>query len=1394
MTDSQKCSKQRTVEETYQIKTDHQHILDRPDSYIGSCNVVEEDHYVVENQKIVKKTINYNPGILKIFDEIIVNAIDKCVRDSKCDTIKVCIDQDSGIVSVWNNGEGVPIVIHKELGIYIPEMIFGNLRTSSNYDDTEKRIVGGTNGFGAKCICENTNVLLFDGGSVLAKDLKVGQRLIGDNGDQRTILSKQTGKGVLYTVSQKNGMSYSVNENHTLTLTMLNHKIPEWKNGSWVVFWWEKGDVYTKDLKVIDSKQTRETALRQIMYTIRNVPNSNIIDIPIKEYIALSDEAKNCLSSVGGLSVNWAECKTQLSPYIIGGLAYSGTLPFCNGIPKEYLVNSREKRLCLLKGFIDITEKRPIAKETSGIHLILKKTLNKQLIYDLVYLIRSLGVFCVVENLLLKIYGFGNEKTVARTISISEPFMGNFVGIEIDGNKRHLINDFTVTHNCTNIYSKNFTVETVQNGLSYKQEFSDNMFSKTAPVIKKTKTSSFTKITFKPDYARFGMLGLDSDTISFMRKRVYDATACSSKNVKVYLDDSRIHVKEFSAYTQLYFDCQTPLAYEKIESGQFIWEVAAYQNSEYAQVSFVNGTCTSQGGKHVECVLNQITKKLGDIISLKKKTIGIKPSFIKDRIFLFIRATILNPVFTSQTKEICRTSVKDFGIKIEISDKFIEKLYKSGIVEEIISFTNFKNKRELSKTPNTSRKTTIKIDKLEDANFAGTNKSKNCTLILTEGDSARTFAISGLPVIGRDTYGVFPLRGALLNVREATVSQLSSNEEVLNIKKIVGLQHDKKYTSVDSLRYGSILILVDADSDGIHIAALIINMISVWWPELLEIKGFIKSMKTPIIKVSRGVISKEFYTRSEYLEWEKEKESTLKWNTKYYKGLGTSTALEAKDLFKRLSKNTIDYTSVSPEETNKYLLLAFEKKQADNRKEWLKAFNSSMSLDQSASDVFYSDFINKSLIHFSIYDTVRSIPSICDGLKPSQRKVIFTLLKKKYQKEIKVAQLASSVAEFTMYHHGEASLQGTIINLAQDFCGSSNINLLKPNGQFGSRINSNDSASPRYIFTELAEVTKKLFNPLDDPILNYLVEEGTFIEPEYFVPVLPIVLINGTQGIGTGYSTNIPCFNPDDIVSNIKLILESKEPVEMIPWYNKFKGSIVKKDSGTFIVSGVFKKNSMTSIRIKEIPVGNWIDDHKKLYEDFVEKGTFGISGFINESSEVEPDFLLKFKSSIDLDDFIDKGESEILKALKLVKNISTRNMHLFDSKGSIKKYNTANDILKEFVKIRLAFYTKRKDFILNENKQKLLVLENKSRFLQEIMDSDLIVYKKSKKDTVSELCKRDYLKVQDTYNYLLDLPIYSFTIEKLEEYSKKIKEILVEMKGSKTEKEMFILDTSFLV
>jgi DNA topoisomerase-2 len=360
--------------------------------------------------------------------------------------------------------------------------------------------------------------------------------------------------------------------------------------------------------------------------------------------------------------------------------------------------------------------------------------------------------------------------------------------------------------------------------------------------------------------------------------------------------------------------------------------------------------------------------------------------------------------------------------------------------------------------------------------------------------------------------------------------------------------------------------------------------------------GFMREFVTPILKATKGNEELTFFTIPEYEGWASGR--NLKgYKIKYYKGLGTSTAKEAKEYFSQIGQHTIDFEYV--DETDEQAVdLAFNKKLADQRKEWLKTYTTSTFVDHSVKQLRYKDFVNKELILFSVADCARSIPCLCDGLKPGQRKVLYSCFKRKLKNEIKVAQLSGYVAEHSAYHHGEVSLQATIVTMAQNFVASNNINLLLPNGQFGTRImGGKDSASARYIFTALSPVTRHLFHEDDDAVLTYLEDEGQSIEPNYYLPIIPLGLVNGAEGIGTGWSTFIPQHNPRDLVANIKRLMEGQRYETMQPWYKGYSGTIEAAD-GRYLATGRYAILDEDELEITELPIGRWTRDYKNMLEE----------------------------------------------------------------------------------------------------------------------------------------------------------------------------------------------------
>tara|TARA_B110000259_G_scaffold153644_2_gene173954 strand:+ start:5473 stop:8919 length:3447 start_codon:yes stop_codon:yes gene_type:complete len=1111
------------IEEKYVKMNPEEHVLMRPGMYVGSINEDEHETWILDknNEKMIKKSIKYVPGLYKIYDELLVNILDHMKRikmenlQNQIKTIKINIDINGNKIEVYNDGDGIDIDIHPEHKIYIPELIFGNMLTSTNYSEKEEKVIGGMNGIGSKA---------------------------------------------------------------------------------------------------------------------------------------------------------------------------------CN------------------------------------------------------------------------------------------------------------------------IFSKKFIIETVDadKKLKYSQTFEENMSIKNKPIITEYTKYPFTKITFYPDLKRFNISKISSHLFKLMQKRVYDLCALTDDNIKIYFNNEKININNFQEYAQLYLNGYSPddIIYEKINDRCEVIITYNDRTANLEQISYVNGIWTLKGGKHVDNIVNQIIKNLSETIIKKNKDIlSIKPSHIRDNLFVFIKTTIVNPSFDSQTKDSLTTPITKFGSKFNLSKQFYNKLYSTKLTEYIIELSNLYLNKSLKKTDGKKRNQLRGIPKLDDAIWAGTNKSSECTLILTEGDSAKSMAIAGLSVVGRESYGVFPLKGKLLNVLDINDLKIASNEEITNLKKIIGLETSKKYKDVKPLRYGKIMVMTDQDVDGSHIKGLLFNLFNTLWPSLIQIDGFMNSMLTPIIKATKSKNIKQFYNLTDYENWKK-KNPISKWNIKYYKGLGTSTEKEAKEYFKDLKNVEYIWNENSSKEK---LDLAFNKKRADDRKKWLYEYDKQDILDYKEEKVDYKDFINKELIHFSVYDTGRSLPSFCDGLKISTRKILYSCFKRNLVKEIRVAQLAGYVSENANYHHGEKSLQDAITGMAQNYIGSNNINVLMPNGQFGTRLQGGkDAASPRYIHTELNPITLSIFSKYDLPILNYIDDDGDMIQPEFYLPVIPMVLINGIIGIGTGFSCNIPCYNPDKIIKIYKKLLNSSDITESLknikelkPHYTGHQGPIIK-NSEKYISKGIFKRISANQIEITELPVGTWTQDYKEFLEKTLDNNKIKLKYYDSFYTENTVRFILHFEDGVvndllkmDKDGFLTKFEKDF--KMTTSKLLSTTNMHMFDEKGTITKMKNITEIISKFYTFRLLWYQTRKDYIIDKLKKELIILDARIKFILDIIEERLKINNRKKIDIEEYLKENDYpkkkndsdIKIKESYDYLIKMPLWNLTYEKKEELLKELnnkKDMLIAIK-IKTIESMWLED-----
>jgi len=926
-----------------------------------------------------------------------------------------------------------------------------------------------------------------------------------------------------------------------------------------------------------------------------------------------------------------------------------------------------------------------------------------------------------------------------------------------------------------NIFAKqlDLTIVDGKRGLKYTQTFEDNMSKVGAPTIKSCKTKSFVEVSWTPDFGRFGWATeIPAGILEVMKRRVFDLAMTVGKDVKVTWCDTPIKFRDLGTYASWYLPKDATVITEIPQTG---WQLAVADSpfDKAFSVSFVNGIWT-RSGKHVDEITNQIVSHIVSYLEAKKK-IKVKPALVRDSLAVFIHCFVENPAFSSQTKEVMTSKVS-----CKLSEAFLKKVVtKLNIVNKVVESQEAKDQKEMKKTDGKKQSKITGIPKLDDAVYAGTAKSHECTLILTEGDSAKAMALSGLTQEQRKYYGVFPLKGKLLNVKDISAKKVETTEEIANLKKIVGLESGKKYEDVRSLRYGRILIMTDQDYDGSHIRGLLINMFHELWHELISIPGFITYMATPIVKATKGKQMKAFYTQYDYEEWRKG-EGSRGWNVKYYKGLGTSTRDEAKEYFKSL--NVVNY-AYSGDSSDKAIELAFNKALADDRKDWLKTYDRAEVVNAGPGEnLKYEEFVNKDLIHFSNYNLERSIPSVVDGLKTSQRKILYSAFKRNLKSEIRVAQFAGYVSEHSGYHHGEASLNDAIVGMAQDFVGSNNVPWLVPAGQFGTRLQGGkDSASPRYIHTHLQPYISHLVPSDDFDCLTYRDDDGLPVEPEWYAPILPMLLVNGCRGIGTGYSTFVPSFNPTELKAAIVEWLTKKTGLdrEFAPWTRGFKGKITKLAKQDYLVEGVWSvaKDEAT---ITELPIGTWTSDFRETLDKMCADGT--IKDYSDTSTDTDIHIKVKLGTG---------GVPAIEKVL--TDKIKLTNMHAFDNRGIIKKYDSPNAILNEFVFVRLELYGKRREYMLKTLRDKLPYHENVVRFIKQQCEKTPLpdLRRKTPEECDSLLEGQKFARIKDSFDYLMDLPIKSLTLKNAQKHEKDLEELrakIVELEG-KTPSGMWLED-----
>ena len=533
-----------------------------------------------------------------------------------------------------------------------------------------------------------------------------------------------------------------------------------------------------------------------------------------------------------------------------------------------------------------------------------------------------------------------------------------------------------------NIFSEWFSIETADTDarLLYSQIWRSNMSEVEVPLVKPLppETPDFTRVTMMPDYARLldhssllsGNARLDADTLAMLTRRVYEAAACVSSDVTVALNGAPIDVNGLEGLMGLYprtkaADAEGAVSVVRQLGPRWKVGVAPRPDGAFAHVSFVNGVATPRGGTHVELIERQLVRalmpKLSRAAGMRVGEDALPTSALRSHLMLFVDSKVEDPEFDSQTKERLTTPVERLGLPLPLPAQLVSEIatlpwLRAAIAEE----KRLREARSLARAVGGSRakvrrSSNISIEKLDDAEWAGVpGLASECTLIVTEGDSAKALAVAGLEVVGRERWGVFPLRGKVLNVRGAAPSRVTKNEEIVQLMRALGVEPTSE-VKVDptsgaplGLRYGRLLLMTDQDEDGAHIKGLVISMLDHFWPSLTR-GAFVQEFITPLLKVHRtssakGQPPRSFYSIAEYDEWHASLPpgEAAKWRTKYYKGLGTSTASEAREYFREMHRHRVQLTPADSTIAADLLDMAFSPTRTSDRKGWMsKAMASS---------------------------------------------------------------------------------------------------------------------------------------------------------------------------------------------------------------------------------------------------------------------------------------------------------------------------------------------------------------------------------------------------------------------------------------------------------------------
>lgn len=981
-----------------------------------------------------------------------------------------------------------------------------------------------------------------------------------------------------------------------------------------------------------------------------------------------------------------------------------------------------------------------------------------------------------------------------------------------------------------NIFSNRFEV-VVENAIMHKkytQVWENNMLTVNKPsIVKYDGALSSCKITYDLEFKRFHCTKYTQEAFELFARHAADISYTGK--LEVIFNDEKFNFGDIKEYARLYYGdaversiihYQYPDKKSKLPDLELI---VIDTPDEGKHVSFVNCILTKNGGVHLNAAFKAVCDPIINMINenilkklmksgydqKEKKSHTINIGDVKPHISVILSCKVPDPDFDSQSKNYLNKPAP----KIIVKNETLQAVFEWELVKRLYLTLDAKQITSLAKTDGKMGwHVEIDIKGFRDADDAGEKGKEDCILCVSEGQSGAGYVnqyIATFPK-GSSKYGILPLRGKCLNTTNADLKQIDKNKEIIALKAALGLKEKVDYTDPENfkqLRYKNLMICTDSDVDGKHITGLIINILFGRFPSLLKVKGFLLYKRTPIIRMTKNKQIIKFYTQREFEVWYKKqvtKGTEKGWAPKYFKGLGTSTRADVIDDKKDERMVTFIYDDDAEDAIN----LAFHSDRRNDRKKWIMEWVERHDVD-TMLQMPISLFINYEMIKFSQLDNTRSIPKAMDGFKESHRKIMagahhaFKIgqYDKKYD-EFNVCDLDSYCKKKMVYHHGNDILSHVIVGMARDYVGANNVVLFTPIGQYGTRLeNGDDASAPRYLNTYPAPLVPYMYVQDDQDLLIPMIDEGKPIEPKYFLPIIPNILINGAKGIGTGFSTFIPCHNPKDIITWLKSRLTGNINLPTInPWYRGFTGNITiidrrkKKDKNdvinadvdldTEIVSEGFDDNDTDP---EDLYVDQTLRENRPLLS-FVVTGTYKMVnntiiitelpiGMSPDKYKLKLDKLLadkkikKYHNLCDVDkiEFIIKGfkENPSYQSLFIRKRYSLTNMVLLNKNDKPIRYDTANDIIENFYNERMPYYVERKNHKLNKYNNEIENLKQDIKFIDAYVNKEIIVQNVPKsmiyekldelkiphsvfhKAKLSDLCKEDIATLKSKIDIL---------------------------------------------